>query len=142
MIRPYDETDSDQIIETWREASLIAHPFLSSSFMQQEEVNLRSLFLPRSKTWVYVDQDRVVGFISMIDHVVGGIFVHPRWQRKGVGAALIDKARIRHAQLELEVFEANHQGRAFYQKYGFVEIGHRIDKATNQPMIKLRFDCS
>jgi putative acetyltransferase len=88
---------------------------------------------------VYEKQGRVVGFISLADNEVGGIFVHPSWQRHGVGRALMDKARIVHKTLELDVFEANEQGRAFYAKYGFVPINKYGDETTGEMMIRLRF---
>ena len=139
MIRKYQEKDTEAVIEAWYQASLIAHPFLSDAFLEQEATNLRELFLPHSQTWVYDDKGEIAGFLSMVDNVVGGIFVHPNWQRAGVGTALMNQAKSLHDDLELDVFEANPIGRSFYAKYGFVPVGNHIDEATGEPAIKLRF---
>ena len=139
MIRLYQERDTEDIIEVWYQASLIAHPFLTEKFLGEENNNLRERFLPNSQTWVYEKQGRVVGFISLLENEVGGLFVHPAWQRQGVGMALMDKARSLHKNLELEVFEANQQGRAFYAKYGFVPLKKYREETTGEMTIRLRY---
>lgn len=140
MIRRYEKSDTEDVVEAWYQASLIAHPFLSKQFLEEENKNLRELFLPRSQTWVYETEGQVAGFISLLDNEVGGIFVHPSWQRKGIGKVLMNKASSLHKSLELEVFEANHQGRAFYAKYGFVPIKTYRDQSTGEMTIRLRYE--
>lgn len=138
-VRPYEERDTEAIIDAWYQASLIAHPFLTADFLAQENKNLRELFLPRSQTWVFEKEGQIGGFISLLDNIVGGIFVHPSWQRQGVGTALMNKAKSLHTTLELDVFTANKQGRAFYAKYGFEPLKTYRDEATGEMMLKLRF---
>lgn len=130
----------EEIIDAWYQASLIAHPFLTVAFLKQEDKNLRELFLPRSQTWVYESQGRVVGFISLLDNEVGGIFVHPSWQRQGIGKALMDKASSLHETLELDVFEANKKGRSFYAKYGFEPVKKYLEETTGEMTIRLRYE--
>lgn len=139
MIRLYHKNDTEAIIEVWYQASLIAHPFLTAEFMEQEQINLCERFLPHSQTWVYEKAGRIVGFISLVENEVGGIFVHPTWQQQGVGRALMDKAATLHDTLELDVFAANQQGRAFYAKYGFTPVKKVRDDATEEMMIRLRY---
>jgi putative acetyltransferase len=140
MKRLYQERDMEDIIEVWYQASLIAHPFLTEKFFEEENNNLRERFLPNSQTWVYEKQGQVVGFISLMKNEVGGIFVHPSWQRQGIGMALMDKARSLHKNLELDVFAANKQGRTFYAKYGFVPFEKYRDKMTGEMTIRLRYE--
>lgn len=140
MIRLYQKKDIEDIVEVWYQASLLAHPFLSEKFLAEENHNLRERFLPHSQTWVVEKQGRVVGFISLMENEVGGLFVHPAWQRQGIGMALMDKARSLHKNLELEVFEANKQGRAFYAKYGFVPIKKYREETTGEMTIRLRYE--
>lgn len=140
MIRLYQAEDTESIVDTWYQASLIAHPFLTDTFLHEEKKMLREIFLPNSQTWVYEAKDQVVGFISLVDNEVGGIFIRPSHQRQGIGQALMDKARSLHPILELDVFEANKNGRAFYAKYGFVWIGKQAEETTGLPLIKLRYE--
>lgn len=140
MIRLYQERDTKTIIDVWYQASLIAHSFLTETFLEEEKNKLREIFLPNSQTWVYEAEGQVVGFISLIDNEVGGIFVQPSKQRQGVGKALMDKANSLHRSLELDVFEANRPGRAFYAKYGFLPISKYKEKTTGEMMIRLRYE--
>ena len=101
-IRPFQEADVEAIIDVWREASLLAHPFLSADFLEREQQKIRQVFLPKAETWVYEDGGRLVGFLSLLGDEVGAIFVHPSTQRRGVGRALMDKACSMHDSLELD----------------------------------------
>ncbi|MEM8863674.1 MAG: GNAT family N-acetyltransferase, partial [Chloroflexota bacterium] len=129
-----------QLISLWYKASKIAHPFLSDNFLEKEKNNLRTIFLPNSETWVFEADEQITGFVSLLENTVGGIFIHPAWQRKGIGSKLLNHALQTRPYLKLEVFEANHQGRAFYKKFGFVQIAMRLDEATDQVLLELRYE--
>ena len=51
------------------------------------------------------------------------VFVAPGSQRRGGGRVLMDHVRASRDYLEVEVFEANEIGRAFYDAYGFERTG-------------------
>ena len=136
MIRKYDPDDLDELLDVWYEASLVAHPFLSSDFFHQERDAIPNKYLPVAETWVFEETGRVVGFISLIDNVVGAIFVSPRHHRCGIGHQLMDLARTSRDHLEVEVFKENAIGRAFYDAYGFEVVGERIHKETGQPLLQ------
>jgi len=140
MLRLYQEGDTETIIDVWYQASLIAHSFLTESFLEEEKIRLREIFLPNSQTWVYEEAGQVVGFISLMDNEVGGIFVRPSNQRQGIGKALMDKAHSLHDSLELDVFAANKTGRAFYAQYGFVPIKKYREEETGETTIRLRYE--
>ena len=74
----------------------------------------------------------------MMDNEVGGLFVAPGAQRRGIGRALMDHVRASRDNLELEVFEANEIGRAFYDAYGFEVVGERPDEDTGFCVLRLR----
>lgn len=139
MIREYRDADLDQLLDVWFQASEVAHPFLTEEFMAAERENIRNVHIPKANTWVYEDAGRVVGFIALIGNEVGAIFVSPEVQGRGFGQALMDLARDRHDTLELDVFEANPIGCAFYEKYGFIQIGQSIHQESGQPTLRLRY---
>ena len=114
MIRLYQESDIEDIIDLWYQASLLAHPFLSENFFEQEKHKIQHVYLPNSQTWVYQKKGKPVGFVSLMNNEVGAIFVHPSMHRRGIGKALMDKASSMHDSIEIDVFEANSIGRAFY----------------------------
>ena len=138
MIREYRDADLDQLLDVWFQASEVAHPFLTEEFLAAERENIRNVHIPKANTWVYEDDGRVVGFIALIGNEVGAIFVAPEVQGRGFGRALMDLAREQHDTLELDVFEANPIGRAFYANYGFIQIGRSIHPESGQRCLRLR----
>ena len=139
MIRAFKSADTEQLIDVWYRASLLAHPFLSADFLADEREEIAQKWLPIAKTTVYELDGRVVGFTAMIENEVGAIFVDPDYQRRGIGRALMDHARSTQAILDLNVFEANAIGRAFYEAYGFHLVGRHLNEVAGQYELRLRF---
>ena len=141
MIRKYDSADLSELLDVWHDAAQIAHPFWTPDLFEQERTDISQKFLPIAETWVFERKGRVVGFIALLDNEVGGIFVAPKRQGEGIGRALMDHAKASRDHLELEVFEANEIGRAFYDAYGFAVVGKRLDEKTGLRLLRLRLDC-
>ena len=140
MIRPYTLADLGQVVDVWHEASKQAHPFLDEAFLSREQGEIAERWLPLAETLVYELNEQVVGFVALIDNEVGGLFVAPDHQSKGIGRALLNRARVTRPFLELDVFEANAVGRRFYDTYGFEVVGRSIHEATGQPQLRLRLE--
>lgn len=139
MIREYQDTDLEALLDVWYQSSSIAHPFLDADFMEQEKKNIRDLYIPNTKTWVYTEVNELVGFIAMMGNEVGAIFVKPEKQGQGIGKKLMDFVSQFHQQLEVEVFKDNKIGRAFYDKYGFKTIKEHIHEQTNYELLRMKF---
>jgi putative acetyltransferase len=139
VIRDYVPDDEDAVVEVWRAASAVGHPFMDPAMMDPAATELRSVWLPKANSRVVEVDGRVVGFISMLDHEIGGLFVDPEFHRRGLGRSLVDDVRHLGA-LEVEVFVRNEVGRRFYERYGFVEIGNSFHEATGEPVLRLRIE--
>jgi putative acetyltransferase len=141
VIRKYNAEDLAELLDVWYDASQIGHPFLSRDFLDQERRTVIQEYLPNAETWVFEEEGQVVGFIALIGNEVGGIFVTPRRHGQGIGRALMDHARASRNHLDVEVFEANEIGRAFYHAYGFKVIRPVVHEETGEPVLRLRLDC-
>jgi putative acetyltransferase len=139
-IRPFAEPDLEQVLDVWYRSSVIAHSFLPAEFFVAERREIAERWLPESATAVCEINGQVVGFVSMIGNEVGGIFVDPEHQRRGIGRSLLDHVGEFRGFLELGVFEANLAGRRFYEAYGFRLVGREIGEATGHVELRLRFD--
>jgi putative acetyltransferase len=136
-IRPYQPADQAALLEVWYRSATVAHHFLRAEHFEQERQDIASQYLPVAETWVYEHQGQVVGFISLLGQTVGGFFVHPSMQGKGVGWALMDHALQLKGALDVEVFARNEIGRRFYNRYGFVETGRSTHTDTNETLIRM-----
>ena len=140
MIRAYRPADCEAVLAVWARASAVAHAFLSPDFLAQECIDIRERYLPNAETWVWEEGGAVAGFVSLVGSEVGGLFVDPTCQRRGIGRALIEQARARRGALDVEVFELNGQGRAFYAALGFVIAARSIHEATGFVLVRMRLE--
>ena len=75
---------------------------------------------PLCELWVALDGDELVGFLALKGSYIDRLYVLPRAQRRGVGEALMGRARERSpAGLELHTHVKNTKARHFYEKCGF-----------------------
>ncbi|GAA3613532.1 GNAT family N-acetyltransferase [Flavivirga amylovorans] len=138
MIRKYKEKEIPTLIKIWEQASALAHPFLDSAFTQMVKKVMAETYLPNSNTWVYEEPTKVVGFISMIENEIGGLFVNPNYHSKGIGTALVNHINQFHQSLEVEVFNENKIGKPFYEKHGFKTFKEYIQEGTNQKVLRMK----
>ena len=138
MIRKHVENDLEQIMKVWYESSTLAHPFLNSAFVDKVKSDMTNIYIPNSETWVYENDAGVVGFISMIEEEIVGLFVLPKNHSTGIGTKLVNFVNEFHDELKVEVFERNKIGRAFYDKYGFTIIKEFTHDESGEKVLTLR----
>ncbi|MBU1289450.1 MAG: GNAT family N-acetyltransferase [Alphaproteobacteria bacterium] len=139
MIRPYTYHDADAVVSIWRAASERAHPFLSVPFLDAEAENVRNVYPQFADIWVLEDDGEPIGFIALLEAEVGAIFLQPEHHGKGHGRAMMDFAVAKRGAVRLDVFKANAIGRAFYDRYGFRQVGEYVHEASGQETLKLAF---
>ncbi|SNY90611.1 putative acetyltransferase [Cohaesibacter sp. ES.047] len=140
MIRKFTSEDKDAAIALWRSASDLAHSFLPADFMEEAERLTRDTYLDLAETWVYEIDGKVVGFIGLLDNLVGGLFVDPLHHGKGIGRALVDKGVEEKGALVVEVFVDNSIGRGFYAAYGFTGNKQVTDPNSGFPLLQLTYE--
>ena len=138
MIRKHVENDLESIMKVWQESSTLAHSFLNATFVEKVRTDMRNLYIPNSDTWVYENDQGIIGFISMIDEEIGGLFVLPQNHSSGIGTKLVNYVSEFNEKLEVEVFEKNEIGRAFYNKYGFKLMKEFIHEESCEKVLRLK----
>jgi putative acetyltransferase len=139
MIREYKETDLETVVDIWYRSSTLAHPFLDPDFVEKVKKDMHDIYIPNSKTWVYEENEKILGFIGMIGNEIGGLFVLPDQHSKGIGTKLVNLILEQHDELEVEVFKKNKIGRAFYDKYGFEFMKEYFDESSQNDVLRLKF---
>ncbi len=118
-------TDIGTLSDIWLAASLKAHPFIGESRLTEQRRLIETVYLPKAETWVACEDGTPIGFISLLEHFIGGIFVDPAKQGRGVGRQLTAHALALKGELTLEVYTRNTQAMAFYASQGFTEQSRR-----------------
>lgn len=126
VIRPFDAArDTEKLSAIWLEASLKAHPFIGELKLLEQRQLIEEEYLPKAETWIACHSGEAVGFISLLGSFVGGIFIAPTHQGRGVGRTLIAHALELKGELSLEVYTENEQAVRFYASLGFKELSRR-----------------
>jgi len=76
--------------------------------------------LPQHEVWVAKTDAGVVGMAVLSERVLEHLYVAPDAQNRGVGSALLAKAKERRPTgFTLWTFQANESARRFYERHGF-----------------------
>ncbi|MFH8404690.1 GNAT family N-acetyltransferase [Streptomyces sp. NPDC018019] len=139
IIRPYRPADEPAVTDLWSRAVQQAHPFIEGEGTGERARQLREVYLVQADNWVAEDEaeGKVIGLLGLLGPEVGGLFVAPEAQGRGIGAQLLEHAASLHGALTLEAFERNTAARTFYAHLGFTERGRRTDEATGETLVAL-----
>ena len=123
-IRPYTPADFDVVTLLWRRAREIAFPDFQrrkGHSFEEDCAYFQNIILQEANVWVAERDFGVAGFLAIREEFIDQLFVSPDQQCQGVGAALLAHARILSPEwIWLHTFQSNINGRAFYEKNGFV----------------------
>lgn len=138
MIRKYITFDQEAVIEVWLASSVVAHPFINEEVWKSHTDDLRKKYLPTADTWLWEDGGKIVGFISLIGNYIGGLFILPEWQGKGIGSQLIRLAQKERGSLTVGVYAKNKKAREFYIKCGFFYESEEVQQETGEIVVTMK----
>ena len=139
IIRTYQPSDVEQVLNIWLEASARAHDFVAREFWESKVEDMRDVYLPAAETYVYEENGTVRGFVSLHGDSIAALFVAPTEQGAGIGGRLMGKAKeVRH-ELTLTVYKENRRGVRFYEKCGFAVRDERLDSHTGHPELVMAY---
>ena len=139
MIRKFQQSDMDQVINIWLEASIKAHAFVNSEFWKSKIDDMREIYIPSGETYVYDEEGIIKGFVSLFKDTLAAIFVSPNYQGTGIGKQLMTKSKEVRENLNLTVYRENRRSIEFYKKCGFKIKREQIDEHTGHPELLMLF---
>lgn len=131
MIRKFDIKDIDDVMNIWITENIIAHSFIPNEYWKNNFKYVKNI-LPNAEIYVYLEDNFILGFIGLNDNYIEGIFVDSKYQGKGIGTALLNKAKEIKQQLTLSVYKKNSRAIKFYQKNGFEITEENIDEENDE----------
>ncbi|GAA0725060.1 N-acetyltransferase [Clostridium malenominatum] len=128
MIKKMEISKIDDVMKIWLEVNIKAHDFISESYWIENYDFVKEV-LPQSEILVYEDDDKIKGFIGIVDKsYIAGLFVSNKYQSSGIGSKLIEKCKEQYLLLKLDVYAKNLKAVEFYKKHGFkIEIEKEND---------------
>ena len=133
MIRKFREEDTVKVMTIWTKGNFEAHSFIDKDYWLLNFNKVKDEYLKNAETYVYVENDEIKGFISLLDgFYIGALFVKKEYKRQGIGKKLINFVKEKYDRLELNVYEKNVNATLFYISLGFVNKKVQIDEKTNE----------
>jgi ribosomal protein S18 acetylase RimI-like enzyme len=131
-IRPARPGDADAVAEVFI-ASFDTLTFLPKLHTDEETIDfVANKVMPEQEVLVAEENGRIVGFVAMDGDSLEHLYVHPDSQGRGVGSALLERAKERMPRgFSLWVFQQNAQARRFYERHGLSLI-ERTEGAGNE----------
>ena len=124
LIREYRDEDFDAVTILWRvarEKSLPDFHREKGHFFYEDQDYFRDHVLKQNRVWVVERDHRPVAFMAMENEFIDQLYIHPDYQRRGIGKALLNFARKQSPDhIWLYTLQVNVNARAFYEKNGFI----------------------
>jgi ribosomal protein S18 acetylase RimI-like enzyme len=142
-IRRLRDDEVGEVVRLWRRSRDASQPWLEARMGHTSEDDLRffeGTIARENDVWVAVEGD-VLGFLAIADDRLGWLYVDPPAQGRGIGSALLDKAKaLSPSGLTLYTHQRNERARAFYERRGFrvVSFGVR-PPPESEPDVLYRF---
>ena len=138
-IRPYGESDLERVIEIWIEGGASTGlPPLPVMNTEKLRASIPEKVVNGSRLiYVACFQNEVVAFIVFWADRLDQLFVHPRFQRNGIGKQLLQFAQsIKPQGYWLYAIAANEGANRFYLREGLHPAGIEIEPELDIELVK------
>lgn len=133
MIRKFNVDDTVKVMTIWTKGNFKAHPFIEKDYWLENFNRVKEEYLYKSETYVYIENDEIKGFISLLDNgYIGALFVKNDYIRQGIGKKLLNFVKDKYNSLTLNVYERNVDAILFYNAMGFRNVKIQIDEDTGE----------
>jgi GNAT superfamily N-acetyltransferase len=127
-VRLLQEGETEEVISIWHDSRKEVHTAMGIETergvtLEESGKVFRRQIASRCEIWVAQRGRRLLGFLALRGSYIDRMYVRPGEQRRGVGTALLEKAReVSPTGLELHTHQANQAARDFYEKHDFRPI--------------------
>jgi GNAT superfamily N-acetyltransferase len=143
-VRAYAEPDFADLVSRWHETNRVSYRYVGEH-QRHTLADARRFFrehvLATCRVWVAERSGTLQGMIALEVPWIRQLAVFPEFQRRGVGTALLFKARkLSPETLRLFTFQRNATARAFYAKHGFSLVAFGVSPPPeSEPDVEYRW---
>lgn len=120
---PMKPEELPDVVRLWHETRKDTYDFLADEAaltIEDSHQYFESRIAPQNDLWIAEDGGEILGYLAISGSYIDRLYVRPAKQRRGVGGALLEKAReLSPDGLELHTHRRNRKACAFYEKSGF-----------------------
>lgn len=131
MIRKFQTSDTEQVMQIWLNGNQDAHPFVPKEYWESNFEMVQAELL-QAEVFVYEMCGEIQGFIGISGDYIAGIFVDKNHRSLGIGKKLLDDVKSKYGSLTLDVYQKNERAAAFYLREGFSVRSEKLDEATGE----------
>lgn len=131
MIREFQTSDTEQVMQLWLAGNEDAHPFISKEYWRSHFAEVQEALL-QAEVVVYETDGKIQGFIGMVSDYIAGIFVDKSCRSCGIGRQLLLYEKQKQDTLSLGVYQKNTRAAAFYLREGFSIQSEAVDEDTGE----------
>jgi GNAT superfamily N-acetyltransferase len=133
--RPEDAPSIGRILSDWIDET----DWMVRIHKREDEQRFAAELVARG--WVTVARrgGTVVGFLARDGADVVALYVDGPARGRGVGAALLARAKKKSRRLELWTFQFNHAARAFYERHGFAELARTGGAGNDEKLPDIKY---
>lgn len=132
-LRRYTPGDLEPTVYLWHTSKRAAYPYIAVQqryTLAEDTAYFRDVVTVQCVVWLAEVAGRLAGLIALQEDFIDQLYVAVEQQRRGVGTALLQKAREHSpAGLRLYTFQKNLSARAFYEKHGFQAVRYGVSPA-------------
>ncbi len=125
------EMDLNRLIEIWLNSNIDAHNFIEENYWRSNIAYLREE-LPKSDLYLAEIDNKIVGFMGIMDSYIAGIFIDKDFRSMGLGKKLLQIGKDKYDFLSLNVYVKNENAYKFYLNNDFIVEEKTLDEANNQ----------
>lgn len=129
-----EKEEYGNVVELWEASVRATHHFLKEEDIEYFKPLILNTYLEAVELRCIRNVDeKIIGFLGVVDRNLEMLFIHPEYRGKGVGKALLDYSINQLEVIRVDVNEQNEQAVGFYKCFGFETIKRSELDSSGKP---------
>ena len=135
MIRKIKEEDLTKVMTIWVKGNFKANSFIDRDYWLEIYNDIKIDFLEKWKTYVYTENEEILGFISIDNNEIKAIFVKENYRGNEIGTKLVNYYRNNlktGEEIFSKIFKKNMKGIIFFSNLQFNNVKIQLNEKFNE----------